>query len=1520
MKQNNIEDIYELSPMQQGMLFHKLAAPNSVVYFEQVCFTLQTQLNVIAFQKAWQRVVDRHPILRTSFYWDNLDKPYQVVHQQVDLPWEFQDWRQLSFSEQQKQLQAFLKTDGDRGFELSQAPLIRLTLIQVTDDIYEFVFSFHHILMEGWSVNWLWKEFYEFYNAFCQGQDLHLERPRPYREYIAWLQQQDLDKAEAFWRQKLKGFRLPTPIITGNTSANFDEPKADYQRQEVLLSANLTTALKSLARKYQLTLNILIKGAWALLLSRYSQESDIVFGSTSSGRPTALADAESMVGLFINTLPLRVQVDSNALLTPWLKNLQAQEVEMREYEYSPLLKIQQWSEIPPGLQLFDSILVFDNELVDYNQETLAENIGIVQSQLLGESQSFFDWTNYPLTVGVVPKSDLLNLSISYDIRRFDSDSISRMLGHLKTLLEGFVANPERELRELPMLTAKESYQILQEWNNTKAEYSDDKCIHELFAEQVEKTPDAIAIVFEDKQLTYQELNTKANQLAHQLQFLGVKPEILVGLCTQRSIETIVGLLAILKAGGAYVPIDPTYPQQRLAMVLNDAQITVLLTQQHLLAKLPAHTAKVICLDEDIHWQSAIAQNPVNQTTPTNLAYVIYTSGSTGTPKGVAIQHQSLVNFVQAAIAEYKIQPQDRILQFASISFDAACEEIFPCLLCGATLVLRTDRMLTSIPAFLDKCQQHRISVLDLPTAFWHQLTSELATSALKLPQSLRLAIIGGEKALPDKVNTWRQQAPHIRLINSYGPTETTVVATVCDLANVEKEVPIGRAIANMQTYVLDTDLQPVPIGVWGELYIGGIGVARGYLHQPELTQQKFIANPFSNTDARLYKTGDRVRYRSDGLLEFNGRIDNQVKIRGFRVEIEEIEALINEHPAVREATVISRKDVSDNEQLVAYVVANTDIVKRQPSAVDLNTQQASQWQAVFDTLYNELDSEQQSGFYIKGWESSYTGLHLPDEEVREWMAQTVERISTLQPTKVMEIGCGGSGLMLLRFAPHCTQYCATDISQNALNILQQQLSKLGQDLSGVSFIQKAADDFTGMSTDTFDAVFIVSVAQYFPSVDYLLKVLEGAVNVVEPGGFIFLGDVRNFNLLEAFHTSVQLHKAPDSLSLANLQQQVQKQIFAEKQLVIDPAFFIALKQHLPKISHVEIHLEHGHFHNELTKFRYDVIIHVGDEIYPTVDISWLDWQQANLTLPSVRQLLIETEPDILGIANVPNARVLADVKAVELLKNSEGLANVRELRQALQEIVTIGVDPEELWALSEELPYIVDISWFDDSIYGQYQVVFKKRTVASQMKPIVVAPPSTGKTISSQSWNDFANTPLQQMSNTQVVALLRQHLEAKLPHYMMPSAFVMLDVLPLTPNGKVDRQALPTPDTIRPQLETAYQPPQTEVEKTIADIWQEILNIGDVGIHDNFFELGGHSLLLIQVHSKLQKVFQRDFSLIDMFEYPTISHLAKYFSQESSEETSFLPHSYSQENRTASVQRRKQVRKEHRAATKQKDV
>ncbi|MFQ4145498.1 amino acid adenylation domain-containing protein [Chlorogloeopsis sp. ULAP02] len=916
MGMQNVEDFYPLSPMQQGLLFHTLSAPDTGAYFNQLVCTLSGHLNIPVFEQVWQQVIQRHPILRTCFRWQNLKEPVQVVLRQVQLPFKHYNWQSFSAVEQQDKLAAFLESDRTLGIDLTQAPLMRLVLIQLSENTYQFVWNTHHLIIDGWSTSLLLEEVFRFYTAFCQGEELRLEPKRPFRDYIKWLQQQDLQRAETFWRQTLSGFSAPTSLRIEKMLGSKYSKFSHHATQQIKLSASQTAVMRSLVRQHKITLNTLVQGAWAWLLSYYSGEKDVIFGVTVSGRPVTLAGAESMIGLFINTLPLRVQVSDDTSVVALLKQIQAQQAEISQYEYSPLVQVQGWSEVPRGISLFDSILVFENYPVDTSKQQI-DNLEILNV--------FVDErTNYPLTVTVIPNQELL-VEIAYECDRFDDDAITRMLGHLSNLLAGMVANPEKRLSDLSLLTAAEKQTLLVEWNNTEIEYPQDKCIHQLFEAQVEKTPYAVAVVYENKYLTYQQLNQKANQLAHYLRKQGVKPEVLVGICVERSLEMIVGLLAILKAGGAYLPLDPVYPQERLAYMLADAQVSVLLTQESLFVNFLDTSAKIICTDNAELIAQQPQTNPINLSKLDNLVYVIYTSGSTGKPKGVMIEQESLVNYTQAAIREYGIKSSDRILQFASISFDAAAEEIFPCLIQGATLVLRTNEMLTSIPHFLEKCQQQSLTVLDLPTAFWQQLISELTVLKLTLPLSLRLVIIGGEKVSVDKVLTWQKYVDsNIQLINSYGPTEATVVATTCDLSRQDfsQEVPIGKPISNIQTYILDRYLQPVPIGVIGELYIGGKGLARGYCNQPELTVEKFIPNPFEE-GKRLYKTGDLVRYCNDANIEIIGRIDHQVKIRGFRIELEEIETKLNQHFAVQDAVVIVREDSPGDKRLVAYIVPNT---------------------------------------------------------------------------------------------------------------------------------------------------------------------------------------------------------------------------------------------------------------------------------------------------------------------------------------------------------------------------------------------------------------------------------------------------------------------------------------------------------------------------------------------------------------------------------------------------------------------
>jgi amino acid adenylation domain-containing protein len=916
-----IEEVYPLSPLQQGILFHHLYDRTSGVDTEQMVYTINGGLDASLFQRAWERVVARHAIMRTSFRWEGLDAPQQCVHRAVSLEWEEEDWRALSAAAQEARLNEYLARDRQRGFELTAPTLNRMRLFRESDSRYRFVWTFHHAIIDGRTFAFILKEVFAYYDAFDAGGDLDLPLPRPFRDHIEWLNRMDLSRAEAFWRDLLNGFTTPTPLVMRRAVADRDANDLKYTEQGVRLSRAATDALRDFTKANGVTLNTLVQGAWALLLSRYSRSDDIVFGATRACRKTSVPGAEEMAGLLINTLPMRIHIDRRASLSDWLRQIRRQHLALRDYEQTPLAKIEEWSETPRGRSLFDTILVFENYEMRAYLETLGERWRGCEYELLEQ-------TNFPLSLSGWAGPELL-LKLAYHQRDFDDATIHRMLGHLRTLLEHMPAHAAARLAHLPMLPAHERDQLIYEWNQSQAEYPAHLCAHELFEAQAARTPNHLAIAMRDDRLTYHELNARANQLARHLQSLGVGPEARVGIALNRSPEMIVAMLATLKAGGAYVPLDPAYPQERLAMMLDDSRPIAVITERGLSERLPALDAQVVFIDE---W-SAIAQHADGNldvsVTPRHLAYVIYTSGSTGRPKGVMIEHRALVNYTTGAARKHEIAPADRVLQFASMSFDASIEEIFPTLARGAALVLRLDDMIASCASFLEKCRVWEITVADLPTAFWHELIAHLNANHVELPASLRLVIIGGERAQPDLLAAWqRNVGERVRLLNTYGPTEATVVATASDLTRQSREqcgneVSIGKPVANAQAYILDRDLEPVPTGGIGELYIGGVGVARGYLNDAEKTAARFIPHPFANEPgARLYRTGDLARYRADGQIEFCGRADDQVKINGFRIELEEIEAVIASHSLVRQAVVLARDDEKGGKRLIAYVVGD----------------------------------------------------------------------------------------------------------------------------------------------------------------------------------------------------------------------------------------------------------------------------------------------------------------------------------------------------------------------------------------------------------------------------------------------------------------------------------------------------------------------------------------------------------------------------------------------------------------------
>ncbi|MEG3939647.1 amino acid adenylation domain-containing protein [Microcoleus sp. S36b_A3] len=930
MINGNIEDFYPLSPAQQGILFHSLYQPESGVYFGQLLCVLRGDLNVSAFRNSWQKVVERHPILRTCFVWENLKEPVQAVRKQAALSWQEINWRSLSASEQQQQLETFLKADRDQGFDLTSAPLIRITLAQLEADTFQFILSHHHLVLDGWSLAIVLEEVFAFYQAFSQGEELHLKRPRPYRDYIAWLHQQDLSAAESFWRQTLKGFAAPTAIARGNIVAgNRLESSGE---QQVIFCATATAALQSAARQHQLTLNTLVQAAWALLLSRYSGEEDVVFGTVVSGRPPDLMGAESVVGLFVNPLPVRVKIDPQDVILSCLKQLQSQQVEARQYEYSPLIEVQGWSEVPRSLPLFESFVVFENYPSDASLQEKIENLKV-------ENIRSLETTNYPLTVMAMPGA-ALTLKIIFDRSCFEDSAIARMLGHLQTLLEGMAANPHQKLSNLSLLSATEQQQLLVKWNDTQADYPKNASIHELFAAQTERTPDAVAAICENEQLTYRELNAKANQIAHYLQSLGVKPEVLVGICLERSLSMLVAILGILKVGAAYVPLDPAYPQERRSFMLADAKVPVLLTQKNLLETLPEHSAKVVCIDAE--WQEISREsdrNPAVKVPAENLAYVLYTSGSTGTPKGVLGTHRGTVN--RCFWNPYPFIEADICCQKTSLNFVDSVWEIFAPLLHGLPTVIIRDRAVKDINQFLQTLSKQNVTRLVLVPSLLRAILDSFPDLDRRLPQ-LKYWICSGETLPLELCQQFREQMPQRVLINLYGSSEVAADVTWYDATHCVEKVPIGRPIANTQIYLLDRNLQPVPIGIPGEIYVGGDGLAQGYLNRPDLTSEKFISNPFGqekldflgNTHQKvLFKTGDIGCYLPDGNIEFLGRGDCQVKIRGFRIELGEIEAALSQHSSVSTAAVLLQENAPGSQRLVAYLVPNSGLRNQHPELI-----------------------------------------------------------------------------------------------------------------------------------------------------------------------------------------------------------------------------------------------------------------------------------------------------------------------------------------------------------------------------------------------------------------------------------------------------------------------------------------------------------------------------------------------------------------------------------------------------------
>ncbi|MBL4661421.1 MAG: amino acid adenylation domain-containing protein, partial [Alcanivoracaceae bacterium] len=901
-KQYSIADIYPATAMQQGLLFH--SAIDKSAYISQFMFTLETGVDINAFRWAWQQVLNRHAILRTIFVPSTSGALQQLVIKNVMLSWTEGDLKSLEKDNQAQHLESARQLDKALGFEIEQGPLLRIKVWHLGQGQYKILLSNHHALTDGWSLPLIFSEVVDYYRTRLNGEQLLLEDAEPYRNYIQWLTQQDSNKAINFWKSELAGVEGPTFIV--------EKQEPDQKKQithQLLIDKTSTSELQQLAKDSRVTVNSLLQAAWAYLLSRYSNQSTVVFGTTVSGRPADLKNVERMVGLFINTIPVRIDIPIETPFEQWLKTLHAKQVERNEYSYLPLVEIQCLSDCNNDVQLIDNLFVFENYplvQIDTNSE---------QNQLAISDHIGYEEINYTLGVSA-SISDRLKIKFSGKSSHFSKASLTKVSQHFETILAGIIENPLQKVTELPMLSVEETSHLLHTLNATQVDYPTDLCIHELFEQKVDAAPDSLAMVFANQSLNYSELNAKANQLAHYLLEQGAQPDNLIGICIERSMDMIVAILATLKAGAAYLPLDPAYPLDRLKYMLEDSRVELILSQEHLLNDLKIAEQRVILIDDPSlfhNYSVANISRASNGLTVKHLAYLIYTSGSTGQPKGVMIEHRSVLNLAQYQRQHFSIKPHNSVLQFASINFDAATSEWVMALLSGASLYICDQNTRQDAKLLENYLCAHALSHVTIPPALLKLMDCERN-------YNFEALLVAGEDFDQELSKKWGAK---YKFYNGYGPSETTVCGSI-SAPLCQQRLNIGKQMSNSKMYILDEQQRLLPHGVTGELYISGDSLARGYLNQPELTAEKFIANPFSNkpTD-RMYKTGDLVRYLKDNTLEFIGRVDDQVKIRGFRVELGEIEHQLMLHENISSVVVMLREDTPLNKQLVAYITQNS---------------------------------------------------------------------------------------------------------------------------------------------------------------------------------------------------------------------------------------------------------------------------------------------------------------------------------------------------------------------------------------------------------------------------------------------------------------------------------------------------------------------------------------------------------------------------------------------------------------------
>ncbi|MGH3828855.1 MAG: amino acid adenylation domain-containing protein [Pseudonocardiaceae bacterium] len=1468
-------DIVPLSFAQLRLWYlHQMEGP-SATYNIPLALRLTGELDRRALQAALGDVVARHESLRTVFP-EAQDMPYQRV---LDVDSACPPLMVTQTSE--TELPRMLASAARYGFDLAVEPPTRAELFVLSPDEHVLLVLVHHIAGDGWSLHPLSADLTRAYAARRHGE-LPGWAPLPvqYADYTLWQRRLLGDQADpdslfavqmAYWTQTLAGLpeqlRLPTDRPRPAVATN----RGDHLN--VRLDPTLHQGLVGLARCSGASLFMVLQAGLAALLSRLGVGNDIPIGSPIAGRTDQALD--DLVGFFINTLVLRTDTSGDPTFRQLLARVREtafaayahQDVPF-EYLVEALNPARSLAHHP----LFQIVLALQNTpQADFDPPDLRVNAEPAPTGTAKFDLSIILWERR----GADGSPEGIDGFFEYARDLFDVDSVEMLFERWVRFLQVAVTDPDQPISGINLLTSEEHARLLAGHNNT-THSSPPTSLPTLFEAQVARTPDAVAVVCGDVTLSYAQLNTRANRLAHALIARGVGPERIVALALPRSAEMVVSILAVLKAGAAYLPLDVDYPVARIVFMLGDAQPVLLLVSEGNAACVPEDAGTPRLVVDDPGTVVVLERCPVTDPTdrervtalrPEHPAYVIYTSGSTGVPKGVVVCHVGVSGLAATQVERFGLDTHSRVLQFASPSFDASVMELLMAFAAGAALVVPAGDPLAGA-ALVEVLAARGVSHAVIPPAALMGVPPVGATG-------LRTLVVGGEACPAELVETWSQGR---RMINAYGLTETTACATMsAPLSGAARmPPPIGRPVTNTRVYVLDAGLRPAPPGVVGEVYVAGAGLARGYLRRAGLTARRFVADPFGALGARMYRTGDLARWNPEGDLEFASRADDQVKVRGFRIEPGEIETALTDHPDVAQAAVITRQDRPDDKRLVAYVVAGAGGARDGQAEQD----QVDEWHQLYDSLYATSDSTVFGEDFV-GWNSSYDGQPIPLTQMRDWRERTVARILALHPRRVLEVGVG-TGLLLSQLAPRCESYWATDFSAPVIDALTGQLSRHPELADRVVLRAQPAHDTTGLPLKLFDTVILNSVVQYFPHAEYLLDVLTRMMGLVAPGGRVFLGDVRNPRLLRALVTAVALHRAEDPTDTQTLRRAVEHALRGEKELLVDPEFFAALHDRVADLGGVDIQIKRGRHHNELTRYRYDVVLHKHPITpLPLGQAPQLDWARQVGGLPGLSEHLAAQRPARLRVTGVPNNRVTHEAALAHALQAGNPLTELLEHpHNPSGPASPEALDPEVFYELGQRYGYWVALTW-SATAPDALDIVFADAIQTTSAVPVdLYTPASAPGTPLSSPLSPWTNNPMAGPGTGTLTASLRDYLRQRLPEYMVPAAVVVLDSFPLTPNGKLDRKALPPPECDRASTGRA---PRTPHEQLLCELFADVLGVTGVGIDDDFFDLGGHSLLATRLVARIRATLGSELGvevpLRAFLDQPTVAGLSRAISQ-----------------------------------------